>query len=577
MNKDAFRLMEDEGSGCAGGKVRGGLTIGNTNLGPAGALLEFTTGNFNFNFECICASDVVIPIPSSLIKGAAKKFLGQQSLDWILGFMKGQGSKFKDLIKPRTLRNLQTNLDKSEAAWKAYRQKLADTIRPQFQNIIDQRNQILLDLKPLGKDKVARKIEELILAGRRGWIDKRVAVQTPVGRPSVTEIVRVDLTPAMIADYKKQSRALAEQLPEPYGLDILKNLKSSIPLHEAELKGRELFEQFGDIRQAKEKATKAFSDPLANIEETLGNLPPDVSRFVLDSILTGLFTLLDILSIVQEKNCLSNQTGLPDGLTGASLNQENCQCELCPSSKQLCDLRSWIADFLPSIPGTRQSDELNVCMECCDDAKTRARWFRGNFVGDVIKEFGSPPCSCECPSETQRSDEDTEMVPMEWTECDSEDACERGVFTSDKYACRSKRPPDKGASDPLGSLSAYVWDSNECKWLCKEPCESICCPAGEKCYDGVCKSCPPGYRKTRRRFLATQETGSDSGTETDDSEFICEPYCNTPEFDCGTDCCEEDPFLSTFEEDGKVFNCFPCEKTHSLRIDYDSDEPNPWR
>jgi hypothetical protein len=315
-----------------------------------------------------------------------------------------------------------------------------------------------------------------------------------------------------------------------------------------------------------------------NLTPLLDQVTPEVRSLFWDSFLNSVIWTLEITSIVQEKNCMAEVSGLPDGIKGASLNQETCRCSECPSPTKLCDLSSWVEYVLPNTPGSRMSDELNVCIECCDDASPKPKWYSGGLIGSTIQElFGSPPCSCECPSETQRSDEDTEMVPMEWTECDSEDACERGVFTSDKYACRSKRPPDKGASDPPGSLSAYVWDSNECKWLCKEPCESICCPAGEKCYDGVCKSCPPGYRKTIRRFLATQETGSDSGTEADDSEFICEPDCNTPEFDCGTDCCEEDPFLSTFEEDGKVFNCFPCEKTHSLRIDYDSDEPNPWR
>lgn len=542
MEEEEEIIEAPDSSGCTGGKVRGGLTIGKSNFGPAGALLEFSTGNFNFNFECICASDVIIPIPASLIKGAAKKFLGKQGLAWIKGFLKGRNSIFSKLLKPRTLKTMQKSVDKADAAWKAVKKKINDAL---YEWVTDPKT---------GKQVLSIKQKWQVLFNERYQIRKRLEALSKEWRNYDKAIRKgVDqkgrrLSEAAIQQLQARMQDLAQRMG-PIKDELADNTKKLASYNAAHKEGTKLLEEAQRLRAAKKALEKSFEEGLDKIDETLANIPQSVSDSVLEALMSGLFFLLDITTIVQEKNCLSNQSGLPDGMLGAILNPDTCKCSECPPRyKQLCDLSSWIMDFLPSIPGTRQSDELNVCMQCCDNAKPVARWFRGNFIGDVIKEFGSPPCSCECPTEAEKSDTDTTMVPMEWYKCNSKDACERGYITSDKYTCRTKMHPDQTQMPPPdGFVSLYRWDKDQCKWICKIPCGQECCPLDQCCINGSCGSCtdcPPGYKKKKTLI------------PTDTSLEECVPNCNDPSFPenwCQSgECCVED-FT------GESNSCIPTE------------------
>lgn len=557
MTDRTIRSMEEEAdwSGCTGGKVRGGIILGKTNFGLGGQLLDLTTGNVRF-WTCACGSDMLVPVPASVIKSAAKGLLGKQAFGWIASFIKARGSAFRNLLKPKTLQKIQEKLDKADEAVKAYRQKLADKIRPKYQSLIEQRDQIIQAIKASGNGqayKAYRKYEQYAKAIRRGEI---------LG-PNGT---MVKLSPGQIEEYKRLAREQIALIPPPLGQQFRDVVKNLIPLRMAEEKGIELLDNAANIRQAKSKVESAFTDPLANFDEALNNTPDGLKDLILSALLHGLFALLDATTIIMEKNCLDYVTGLPDGMMGAGLDQSTCRCTVCPPRyPDLCDVSSWVADFLPSLPGSRQSDEFNVCIECCDNAVPKARWFTGGSIGDIAKEFGIPPCTCECPTKIDGG-------PTKKLKCKDPNACP-GSGTS-KWACKTVNPPD----DPDGSISAasggsfvskYRYDVPTCKWVCKVPCPSGCCEADECCNDGVCGTCcPPGYKRFSPHIPGLNSQYEECMEDCSTDPSLCQSnygqgYCCTPSI------------LGAFG-----FSCLPCEdKVRSLRFGSSDQDFNqsPWR
>lgn len=239
----------------------------------------------------------------------------------------------------------------------------------------------------------------------------------------------------------------------------------------------------------------------------------DIKALFWDSFFNALVWLLEVTSIVQEKNCMSNQAGLPDGIIGASLNEETCECSVCNSPYKLCDLNSWTEWVLPNTPGTRMSDELNVCIQCCDNAYPKPRFWSGGWIGNIAQEFGIPPCTCECP-------EEVDGKAMQWAKC--EDGCERSSvnWLSDKKACREKTPPQSNCK----------WDSKICEWVCPSSSSS--------------SQCPPGYRRVKKKSLWLEEEE-------------CQKDCTYPEFSCDLGfCCIENLFSGGND-------CLPCESSSS--------------
>ena len=111
MTRDILRSMDEpagEGSGpCPPHKIRGGLTLNSTtNWGPLGAVGEILNGNFDFNFECICGTSTLIPLPTSVLKGVLRKFLKSKGGEWILRFLKKMGSGAARKAKERLLAEL---------------------------------------------------------------------------------------------------------------------------------------------------------------------------------------------------------------------------------------------------------------------------------------------------------------------------------------------------------------------------------------------------------------------------------------------------------------------------------------
>lgn len=559
MKEPIIRSMEEEAdwSGCTGGKVRGGIILGKTNFGPVGQLLDLTTGNVRF-WTCVCGSDMLIPVPASLVKSAAKGLLGKQTFGWIANFLKGKGAALKKALRPKVLEKMQEKLDKADEAVKAYSRYMSDPengFRLKYQGLIEQRDQIIAAMKSSSgfAYKYYRQYEKYAKIIRRGeMVDDSGKI--------------VKLSPEQVNDFMEKARQIISNMPEPLGKQFRDVVKDLIPLRVAEEKGIALLDEAARMRQAKSKIDEAFSNSAENFEDALNAVPPELKDLVLSTLMHGLFALLDATTIIMEKNCLSNQTGLPDGMMGAELNQDTCRCSNCPPRyPDLCDVSSWVADFLPSLPGSRQSDEFNVCIECCDNARPKARWFTGGSIGDILKEFGVAPCTCECPTEIDGG-------PTKWVGCKDPDACDNG---GKKQACKTKNPPDdpdgSTAKSGTGFISKYRWDSPTCKWVCKVPCASGCCSEGEYCTDGQCGSCPPGYRTRRATAdLFAQET-----------TYECVQDCSTteyPENACQENyCCTE----SLFETDifgMPMFECTPClDKTHSLRFESDTDQPNnPW-
>lgn len=557
MTDRTIRSMEEEAdwSGCTGGKVRGGIILGKTNFGLGGQLLDLTTGNVRF-WTCVCGSDMLVPVPASVIKAAAKGLLGKQAFGWIASFIKARGSAFRNLLRPKTLQKMQESLDKADEAVRAYRQNLVNKIRPKYQSLLEQRDQIIQAIEASGNGqayKAWRRYEQYAKAIRRG------EMLGPNGK-------MVKLSPEQIEKYKRLAREQIDLIPPPLGQQFRDVVKNLIPLRMAEEKGIELLDNAANIRQAKSKVERAFTDPLANFDEALNNTPDGLKDLILSALLHGLFALLDATTIIMEKNCLDYVTGLPDGMMGAGLDQSTCRCTVCPPRyPDLCDVSSWVADFLPSLPGSRQSDEFNVCIECCDNAVPKARWFTGGSIGDIAKEFGVPPCTCECPTEIDGG-------PTKKLKCKDPNACP-GSGTS-KWACKTVNPPD----DPDGSISAasggsfvskYRYDVPTCKWVCKVPCASGCCEASENCVNGECLSCPPGHTtiNSPTGMLGIQQTE-------------CVENCLADPSICGTDCCEFSYLASTPSGPAPIGVCLPCpDKTRALRFDdqYAESAMNPWR
>jgi hypothetical protein len=256
--------------------------------------------------------------------------------------------------------------------------------------------------------------------------------------------------------------------------------------------------------------------------------------------------------------------------------------------KQICQsgqMQDWLVDNLSFTPDPNSPNkEPNLtapqtveCKKCI--TVWEASWDCDSEVWNML------------PSNQCVSDQEVPTNPNAWEDVENdpcskkyrvihEEACGSDLECIEKLAS-SEEQPENPSAPPAGCcgkwcvLDSHGSNTGDCSYGSKEgwdyeKSEGIAGPftADEKCEESDCpKNCPPGYQKVPSPGASpfrSQETGTDTGTEAD---FTCEPDCNAPEFSCITGyCCEENPFLSTFDQ--KVFSCVPCEKNKTLRFEH---------
>ena len=584
-----------ESEPCDSPKMRGGITLKKTNWGLGGGIIGIASGDFDFDFRCICATSVVIPLPISFVKGAIGRFLKGQAPDWLRALInrfKGNVfTKLKSKAKETVARKLAEATKKADALlarlqqkagamgrikeeWRRYEDLLAaNGVRLQFL-----RQSIVGKAEQFAKNKCKHPIhgfgpwEELIKKPNpETWYPSGIGYRSRARFIQCWNIA-VALLPAQ-NEIKQIVRDNVEME------ELIKEFRKASKVYDDLTAQWQAARREADNLWSENGVWDAVSDQAENLDSVLDQAAPDVKALFWDSFLNSLIWLLEITSMVQEKNCTSNISGLPSSMKGASLDPQTCECSLCPSPYKLCDLSSWVEYVLPNTPGTRQSDELNVCIECCDDSHPKARFWSGGLIGNVVQEFNIPPCSCECPSEI-------EDATYEWVKCEAPNACERGTFSSDKRACRSLNPPDN--LDGLAPSTSYRWDDQSCKWVCVIPCGGDCCSVGQCCNNGVCgECCSPGYR---RKNIATNLFAQEVSTTTSMEQCVAD--CNYPGNSCyeqfgpgwccvenvispelqGTNACEPCATGSECCVYDAVYGqtCSPCpDKTHSLRFEDD--------
>lgn len=533
---------------CTGNKIRGGITIYGA-AGPAQAAAAILNGEFDFNFECVCGTNIVVPVPVSLLKNGLKNLFMSRGPRALLQWLKAG----------------------RQAAYSRIAARAAKTLRPKYNVAAAKASDLMGKLGSLYTDradikkqlaKVPGLKEKYEAASRGANINFQKFACSSIGNKaqwkdwvSSGATVNIDGNDQWIRCWRAAKAFFDSQKM------LGKTLKT------AEEWGAKLAKVENKIEELKKKATQAVKErdklekallltensniDVSDIDAMIDSLPPEAQATFLDHFMDGFMWMLEVTSIVQKKYCMSNTAGLPDGIYGAGLNEDTCECSQCSNGK-LCDLSSWVR-YLPNTPGSRQSDELNVCINCCDDAHPKARWFTGGIIGSVVQEFGVPPCSCECPTEVDGK-------KTEWVECEAPNACERGTIFSDKRACKTLVPPDGKSL----SQSKYKWDADTCAWVCKTPCGSDCCDVDKCCKDGVCETCcPPGYQTKR----VPKSTGVFAQEETDPYEYQCVPDCNYPEHACEKESCCEPSLFNGFD----LYVCTACpDKSRSFWLmDYD--------
>lgn len=158
-------------------------------------------------------------------------------------------------------------------------------------------------------------------------------------------------------------------------------------------------------------------------------------------MLEVIINVLSVFEVVQKHTCSDS----------ATLNQDTCRCE-CRDDEEICDRTDEVLDFVPRLPGGRQSDELSTCHDkCCG-----GQMWSGSAMG---------LCSCYCPRGT--GNEPQELKPCSDTDC--VDLPYAGMKCANEY------PPDVDPKAWFPPPSKYKWDSTVCDWVCKDEC-----PTGQK-------------------------------------------------------------------------------------------------
>lgn len=545
---------------CQSPKTRGGITLKKTNLSLVGGVLNILDGDFDFDFECICGTSVVIPVPIGLVKNAITNLLRSKAPRALLQIARlARGNMFAK-VRNRALDLLN--------------QKLA-TVTARYNKVLARQAKYASESSALRKrlGELTRELglsESQLKSFAKRHADE-VAAYKRWGCPRQGDKV-CDGFYKNIQGFKNEYLGWKDRSSQ------LKQQMKEVTQKQSELvsSGKEFNELYNEKTKLElERNSWEGSGPNnTDLDAMLDALPPEVRQSFLDNFLSGFFWVLEKTAIVQEKNCLSNQSGLPEGLFGADLDRNTCRCSVCtPGYPNLCDLSTWVGDNLPSAPGARQSDEFNVCMKCCDNAKPQAKWYTGGIIGYTIQElFSSPPCSCECP-------EDFQGYKMEWFACDGDNSCTRGPFNVyGNHTCRRKESHYSGMN--------YRWDTTACAWVCADPCGQDCCTASEVCLDGssgnkcccqsaqsycngdgTCSDCPPGYTNVNSPtgMLGIQQTE-------------CVENCLADSSICGTDCCEFSYLASTPSGPAPIGICLPCpDKTRALRFEEQNElTMNPW-
>jgi hypothetical protein len=576
--------------------------------------------------ECVCGNDVIIPVPISLIKNAMKKGMssiitksgGRNFLSSLFSRLRGVSPisagilgreirfktirKYEELIsKLKKEKSIAYNKIKGVIAeWEAKIAQIDNVLKEKF----SQRKARLSDLanaesKVKNGRSFLKKIEdrgckdignavypsEEILpgeiffdSGNIGRFARRVANgESPRIPPMPKNLINsflncVDLLVGFYKSGAQEAQSLIPNLKQLIGFldkEIASNQAAKNALKD-QRKWAELTEDF--VTKSKildeverefiilKNSTDARADQSAlRLIDFLEQTGYGASSFLMDLITY----ILEALNIVQRKKCTGSIIGLPDGLFGATLNEKTCECSSCPEGKLLCDLSSWVK-HLPTTPGSRMSDELSVCIECCDDANPKARWFTGGLIGSVLQEFGIPPCTCECPTTKKQSESESGGYTTEWKDCDSENSCPR---KDGSKTCRSKNPPDNLYGLRGSSFnSRYSWNEEECRWDCKIPCYETrpegAGDSGECCFEGQVCSGPPDYECCEEGQLSSEGKCCPEGLIPSGGKCCPEGFttsegkCCPDERVCGTStdskCCSEGEKCV----DGKC--CQPC-------------------
>jgi len=255
----------------------------------------------------------------------------------------------------------------------------------------------------------------------------------------------------------------------------------------------------------------------------------DIGIFSNTTTFEFILQVLTAISLVEKRICGESNwpSGVKGVLTPTVLNEDTCQCE-CPENTNTCEREPYSKLWLDLPPFFRTGDELWYCINCCGGKELKT------------SGFFRKTCTCECPNDTIEK-----FCSAPYSEC-GDDAPGAGGFI-----CAPLPPDGLPEQSIFGQITKFKWDSDECKWVCKnndslqsqtygtltdftcvEPCEADKdCPYNKYCCGGECSvfPCKTGAwcvrtKKCNKFYITDCKEGTFNNWINDDNNELAENF-----------------------------------------------------